>query len=51
MAYAVIVVVIAVGLAVASPAAHGRVVADCRNNLVNLRDHPLWVLLASALSC
>ncbi len=48
MIYALLVIIIGVVLATASRATHNRVVAQSSTNLVNLRDHPLSVLFASA---
>jgi hypothetical protein len=47
MIYAAIVVVVAVVLAIASDSTHDHVIAESSTNLVNLRDHPIWVLIVS----
>ena len=47
MIYALIVVVVAVVLAISSDSTHDHVIAESSTNLVNLRNHPLWVLLVS----
>ena len=46
--YGGIVVVVAVVLACLPDSTHDRVIAQSSTNLVNLRDHPLWVLFISA---
>ena len=48
MIYGGIVVVVAVGLQLLPDSVHRDVVLNCSTNLVNLREHPIYVLLVSA---
>lgn len=48
LGYAAVVIVVAVALSLVSARSHQQIVLQCSTNLVNLRERPVWVLLASA---